>query len=53
MLAHPAALVHQRTHPSRSYLYVVTADRELKMRVLQTKNLNGGAVVDPAKFWND
>jgi predicted RNA-binding protein with PIN domain len=35
--------------PGRAH--VVTADRVLKMRVLQTKNLNGGAVVDPAKFW--
>jgi predicted RNA-binding protein with PIN domain len=34
-------------------VHVVTADRELQHRVVATKQMNGGAVIHPVKFWRD
>jgi hypothetical protein len=34
-------------------VHVVTADKELGLRARQTRNLRGGAIVNPLKFWKN
>jgi predicted RNA-binding protein with PIN domain len=45
------ALEQDEFGPGR--VHVVTADRELQQRVVATKQMNGGAVIHPVKFWRD
>ena len=45
------ALEQDEFGPGR--VHVVTADRELQHRVVATKQMNGGAVIHPVKFWRD